>query len=172
MQVPLSSITVDQRVRKDIGDLTPLMQSMQAYGQLSPIVLTRQNALIAGHRRLLAAKKLGWYTVEAVYVDRDSDLERLEMELQENVHRKDFSPEELVEGYSRLEKLKKPRLSTRIADFVKRVWTRLFRWRKGRGAGPAAQGQPAEPPRTTGKGSPDMALDDAAYDFRDSEFTV
>jgi len=165
MQVPISSITVEERVRKEIGDLSPLVESMQKYGQLSPLVLTRQNELIAGHRRLLAAKRLGWYTVDVTYVDRDSDVEKLEMELQENVHRKDFSPEELLQGYSRLEKLRRPSLARRLRDFFKRLMERLFSKRRRRKARSAGEAESSAKPDAA-----ETAVPDSPYDFEDSEF--
>ncbi|MBN1556781.1 MAG: ParB N-terminal domain-containing protein [Lentisphaerae bacterium] len=136
MQIPVNSIVVHERVRKDIGDLQPLMDSMTAHGQLNPIVITRTRELIAGRRRLLAARQLGWYTIEAVSVDRDSPVDKLAMELEENVHRKDFLPAELLEGYARLEKLRRPRLTMRLGRFFRRVWTRLAAFFRKEDAGP------------------------------------
>jgi len=137
MQVPIQSIQVSQRVRAEVGDLTQLMESMRKYGQLSPILLTRDYELIAGHRRLLAARNLGWTSVEATLADRDSPVEKLEMELQENVYRKDFSPSELLEGYRRLEKLMKPGIFGRLRQFFRRTFGWLFRLgrRPSRGRG-------------------------------------
>ena len=129
MQVPVDSIALKERVRKDLGDLAPLMQSMKTHGQLNPIVITRSNELIAGHRRLESAKRLGWYTVDAVSIDTDSDVNKLEMELEENVYRKDLSPEELLEGYRRLEKLKRPPFFKRVARFIGRLFRKIFRRR-------------------------------------------
>ena len=37
MQVMISSIKVPDRVRKDLGNLDPLMQSLGRCGQLNPI---------------------------------------------------------------------------------------------------------------------------------------
>lgn len=166
MQAPISSVIVKERVRRETGDLAPLTESMQKYGQLSPLVLTRKNELIAGHRRFLAAKRLGWYTVDVVYVDRDSDVEKLEMELQENVHRKDFSPEELLEGYSRLEKLKKPPFLKRVATFFRGIWVRLFSRKKHE---PTPQtGTQAD--SGAGKSGTEPTTGAAPYDFEDSEF--
>ncbi len=127
MQISVNSVVVKERVRTDMGDLTTLMDSMQKFGQMSPIVVTRKNELIAGHRRLLSARRLGWYTIDAVVVDRDSPADKLEMELAENVNRKDFSAEELVAGYRRLEKLRRPSVGRRIRDFFGRVFGSLFR---------------------------------------------
>jgi ParB family chromosome partitioning protein len=132
MKVPLTDIVIRERVRQDIGDLTPLMESMQKHGQLNPINITRENELIAGHRRLLSAKELGWTYIDALIIDRDSQIEKLQLELEENVHRKDFSPEELLAGYRKLEKLLRPRLTRRVANFFGNLFGRIFGRRKRR----------------------------------------
>ncbi len=132
MKVPLTDIVIRERVRQDIGDLTPLMESMQKHGQLNPINITRENELIAGHRRLLSAKELGWTYIDALIIDRDSQIEKLQLELEENVHRKDFSPEELLAGYRKLEKLLRPRLTRRVANFFGNLFGRIFGRRRHR----------------------------------------
>ncbi len=126
MQISVNAVVIKERVRTEVGDLTSLMDSMQRFGQLNPIVVTRKNELIAGHRRLLSARRLGWYTIDAVVVERDDPADKLEMELAENVNRKDFSPEELLAGYRRLEKLRRPGVGTRVRRFFGRVFGRLF----------------------------------------------
>ena len=60
-------------------------------------------------------------------MDHDTPAEKLEIELDENVHRKDFSPEELVNGYRRLDKLRRPGFVKRIGMAVGMVFRRLFR---------------------------------------------
>jgi ParB family chromosome partitioning protein len=131
MQVSITSVTIKDRVRKDIGDLTSLMDSMRKYGQLTPILLTRQHELIAGHRRLLSAKQLGWYAIEATYVDREDEADKLEIELVENIQRKDFSTDELIDGLRKLDKLRRPGPVRRLVRFFHNLFARLFR-RKAR----------------------------------------
>ncbi|MBM4142325.1 MAG: chromosome partitioning protein ParB [Lentisphaerae bacterium] len=132
MQVAVNSIIVTDRVRQEVGDVGPLTDSMKLRGQLNPITITRGNELVAGYRRLLAARKLGWEHIDANIVHRDSEIEKLEMQLEENVHRKDFSPQELLEGYRRLERLRRPNIFRRIGRFLGGIFTRLFRRRTGR----------------------------------------
>jgi ParB family chromosome partitioning protein len=105
---------------------------------LSPIVLTRQNELISGYRRLAAARELGWHSVEVEYVDRDTDVEKLQIELEENVHRKDFTPEEVLDGYRKLEKLKKPGFKKKAGRFLKKIgglFAGLFKRKKKKQSG-------------------------------------
>ena len=126
-ELKIADIKIGKRHRRDMGDLGSLVESMKTYGQLSPVVVTRTHELIAGHRRLQAAQRLGWHSIAVTYVDQASEDAKLEMELQENVHRKDFSPEELLEGYRRLEKLRRPSIARRIAMFFSNLFRRLFR---------------------------------------------
>ena len=127
MQMQISEIVIRKRVRQDLGDLSELMESLKKFGQLNPVIITRDKELIAGHRRLESAKRLGWYTVDVVCVDRVAEAEKLEMELQENVHRKDLSPSELLEGYSRLEKLLKPTFMQKVRSFFGNLFGRWFK---------------------------------------------
>ena len=122
MKVLISEVKIRKRVREDLGDLEPLMGSMNHNGQLNPITISRTNELIAGHRRLMAAERLEWLYIDAHVVDLHSEVEKLELELEENVHRKDFSPNELLDGYRRLEKLRRPTVTSRVSGFFKGVW--------------------------------------------------
>ena len=126
MQVPIESIVIRTRVRKDHGDLNQLMESMKKYGLLSPILINRKSELIAGHRRLEAAKRLGWHTVNVVVIDRENERDKLEIEIEENVQRKPFTTEELTEGLTRLERLMRPGLFYRILMFFRKLLQRLF----------------------------------------------
>ena len=56
MLVNIDDIKIKKRVRKDLGDLDALKNSLRTYGLLNPITITRDYELIAGERRLQAAK--------------------------------------------------------------------------------------------------------------------
>lgn len=131
MLVNIDDIKIKKRVRKDLGDLEPLKNSLRAYGLLNPITLNRKLELIAGERRLESAKELGWTSINAVIVDNLTETEELEIEIEENNQRKEFTSEELLEGYRRLEKLRNPSLLRKIlnvfrklAAWIKRLFTR------------------------------------------------
>lgn len=125
----ISAVRVPDRVRKDLGDLDALMDSLRRCGQLNPIAVTREMVLIAGHRRLEAASRLGWRTIDATVIDGIDDVRRLEIELEENIHRKDFSPEELLSGVRRLDDLRHPKPMKRIATAVRKAFAALAFWR-------------------------------------------
>ena len=108
MLVNINDIKIKKRVRRDLGDLEALKNSLRTYGLLNPITINGKYELIAGERRLQAAKQLGWTNINAVVQNNLSEIEELEMELEENNQRKEFTSEELLDGYRRLEKLRNP----------------------------------------------------------------
>jgi ParB family transcriptional regulator, chromosome partitioning protein len=126
MRIRIDSVIVKKRVRQDLRDLESLMESLRQYGQLTPIIINRHNELLAGERRLTAATRLGWNVIDAVIIDRDEELDMLEIEMEENVARADLSSEEIADGYQRLEKLRHPGFWRRIINFFKRLWRRIF----------------------------------------------
>lgn len=133
MLVKISDIKVKKRVRQDLGDIDALKDSLKAYGLLNPITLNADMELVAGQRRLEAAKGIGWETINAVILDKGVDKRRqLELELEENNQRKDFSEDELMAGYERLEKLRNPSFFARIMNFFIELFERLAKWLRAR----------------------------------------
>ena len=126
MLIPIKDIKIKKRVRKDLGDLSALKESLKLYGLMNPITLNKKYELIAGERRLQAAKQLGWTTINANIIDNLSEIEQLEMELEENNQRKEFTDAELMEGYKRLERLKNPNFFYRIFLFFKRLFEKII----------------------------------------------
>jgi ParB family chromosome partitioning protein len=127
VQVPLDDIIVKKRIRKDMGNIPALAESMKRYGQLSPIVLNDRNQLIAGGRRLEAARYLGWRTINAVVMDIDGALSSLEYEVEENLQRQNFTPEEFAQAVRRLNKLRNPGFFRRILNAILRFFKKIFR---------------------------------------------
>ena len=126
MLVKIEDIKVKKRVRRDLGDLTALKESMHRYGLMNPITLNSNYELVAGERRLEAAKSLGWERINANILDSNVDnIRQLEMELEENNQRKEFTDEELMEGYKRLGKLKNPPLIMRILKFIANIFIKI-----------------------------------------------
>ena len=119
MQVVIDEIIVKKRLRKELGDISSLALSFQKFGQINPVVINKNNVLIAGERRLEAAKSLGWKTISALIVDISDPLELLEYEIEENVLRLDFSPEETAEASQRLYQLKNP-------GFFQKIWKAII----------------------------------------------
>lgn len=130
MQIPIDSITVPERVRKDPGNLESLMASLKRVGLLNPILVTPSYELIAGYRRLTAAQELGWQSIEAEVAQAADEVRRLEMELEENVYRKDFTPEEILAGYRKLEALRHPSMGRRMRKAIGAFFSHLAFWRR------------------------------------------
>jgi ParB family chromosome partitioning protein len=105
--VPLSLISANPyQPRRDFDDasLGELEESLRANGLLQPISLRSRNGrfeLIAGERRLRAAKKLGWQTIPAM-VREISDREHLQLALVENLQRENLNPIDEAEGFRQL----------------------------------------------------------------------
>ncbi len=125
--VNIESIIVKKRIRKNLGELDSLMKSIRSYGLMNPIVLNEKNELIAGERRLEAVKRLGWSSIPASIVTHEGELEKLELEIEENLHRRNLTPDELAEGFSRIDRLRHPPLPVRIWRAVIAFLKRLFR---------------------------------------------
>jgi len=107
-----------------MGDIEALAESLKRYGQISPIVISKKNVLIAGGRRLEAAKYLGWRAINAVISENSSELARLELEIEENMQRRDFNMEEVAEATKKLYRFQHPGFFRRILNAI----IRFFRW--------------------------------------------
>lgn len=126
MLVQVKDVIVKKRIRKELQDIQALKESMSRYGLMNPITINSNNELIAGHRRLEAAKELGWNSISAVVIDPKNEILELEMELEENIQRSPFTKDELIEGYERLEKLRHPGFFRRIWNFIVNFFKRLL----------------------------------------------
>jgi ParB family transcriptional regulator, chromosome partitioning protein len=126
MKKPISHIVVEElsRIRKDAGDIAALENSIRRVGLLNPIVVDEKNRLVAGYRRLTACRNLGWQEIEVTIVNFDGDvLKMLEAEADENLFRKDFTPDEIISIEKRREEIRIQRRGT----LLQRFW----RWLKG-----------------------------------------
>jgi len=109
----MSKVKVDdikiknERFREDYGEIEELAVSIQRYGLLHPIVVDGELNLIAGERRLKAHKLLGLAEIEVKPVKDASTLEKREMEIEENLRRKDFTWTEEVRAKDEVDKIKR-----------------------------------------------------------------
>ena len=91
----------------DEQKINELSQSIEKHGILSPILVRETGAggyeLIAGERRLRAAKQAGLQTAPCM-VDSAEDQLALELALIENLQREDLNPIEEARGYDRLKR--------------------------------------------------------------------
>ena len=93
IEVSIEHVVVQDRFRKDFGDIDGLAASIKELGLLQPIGIDSGYRLVFGERRLRACKQLGQDKIKVRFVNLDS---LLKGELAENEFRKDFTPSERV----------------------------------------------------------------------------
>jgi ParB family chromosome partitioning protein len=109
-QAPLDSIQRNPRQPRekfDIDELENLAASIREHGVIQPLVVSPGKngvyTLVAGERRLQAARKAGLRTVPVV-IRHATDQQLLELALIENLQRADLNAIEEAEAYQHLEK--------------------------------------------------------------------
>jgi ParB family chromosome partitioning protein len=108
VEVPVGAIAPNPRQpRESFGEesLGAMAASIREVGVLQPIVVRRQERgyeLVAGERRLRAARLAGLATVPAVIRETDES-ESLREALIENIHRQDLAPLELAAAFQELQ---------------------------------------------------------------------
>jgi hypothetical protein len=107
---------IGERRREDLGDITGLAESLKKYGLLHPIIVDEDLTLIAGQRRLEAAKLLGWTEIDVRYKTDLSEKEKREIELEENLRRKDLTEYELSKEMVRKAKEIAPIISSKLDE--------------------------------------------------------
>jgi len=95
----IDEIIFGTNVRLNILDeeINSLAKSMQKYGQLQNIRVYKKEdkyIIIFGHRRYLAAKKLGWEQVMVDIVSEPNKIDKLYIQIIENENTKSLSSEE------------------------------------------------------------------------------
>jgi ParB family chromosome partitioning protein len=107
LEIPIQGVTPNPkqpRTRFDDETIDSLAASIREVGVLQPIVVRRATGgyeLIAGERRLRAAKKAGLATIPAVVRDSE-DADTLREAIIENIHREDLGPIELADAFRAL----------------------------------------------------------------------
>ncbi|MBO7429825.1 MAG: ParB N-terminal domain-containing protein [Spirochaetia bacterium] len=142
MQVNIKDIIIKKRARKDEGDLTALMESLDKIGQLNPIIINSKMELIAGFRRLTAAKKLGWTKINATIIEINDKADMLAIEIDENVQRLDFDEADLAEAYKKLQRLRRKNIFVRAWGKIRDFFKNLFKKKEAK----PEENQPEEKP--------------------------
>ncbi len=110
---PLQELPVERLVtgqfqpRKGFPEagLAELAASIREHGVVQPLVVVPRGdsfEVVAGERRLRAARLAGLATVPVVVREKPSDRDMLELALVENLQREDLNPVEEAEAYGRL----------------------------------------------------------------------
>ena len=120
-QVRIADIEVGERYRKDLGDIAGLAASINRLGLLQPIVITKAKRLVAGTRRLEAARILDWDTIPCfVAANLNDAVKLLAAERDENTCRKEFTTMEAVAIGKALEALEQPLAKERQREAASR----------------------------------------------------
>jgi ParB family chromosome partitioning protein len=112
-EVPIEDVDISEfNTRKNLTDgqqdstIEDLAKSIEKQGLLNPIMVFQRPdgryALIAGQRRLLACKQLGWSTISAIVRDSMTDIDAITISLVENVHRADMNPRDKAIAFKTL----------------------------------------------------------------------
>ena len=70
--------------KHDDKQIRNIANSLKRFGQKQPIVIDKKDVVVIGHGRLLAAKMLGWETVDCVVADDLSEDEIRELRIVDN----------------------------------------------------------------------------------------
>jgi len=108
MEIEIANIQVAsdrQRQEEDEVALAELVESIKNNGLINPIVIDRNNKLIAGGRRLTAHIRLGRQTIEARYFDSLDLLTQKIIEFDENDKRKQLTWQETARAIEEIHRL-------------------------------------------------------------------
>lgn len=105
--IEITSIVVGDRERTDLGNIGELMESLETFGQIVPIIVRGSDMrLVDGGRRYAAAVELGWTTINVAYQEELTDDQLKEMEIESNVRRKEMTWKERVQAIAKIHRMK------------------------------------------------------------------
>lgn len=126
--VDIQSIRVKNRIRQDLGDLDSLKESIRRVGLLNPVIIGKDFVLIAGQRRLEAARSLGWTRIQCCVIDAEDPEALLQIEMDENAARKDFTSDEVADALLRLDRLQNPPWPKRFGRWIRSLFRRIVKF--------------------------------------------
>ena len=100
----------------DPVDMDKLILSIRSKGILTPLTITKNNIIISGHRRFLAAKEIGLKTVPAFTIETEDPLEIEEILILSNEQRSRTIEQRMREG-DRLCEIERERAKARQAVY-------------------------------------------------------
>lgn len=119
-------VYIKDRVREDMGDIDEMVNDFLENGQITAITVRPATpeekasgvkepwVLVAGGRRMAAAMRLGWMEIEAFAREEMDQIKHRELELNENLKRKDMTPQEIArakEEIFALRRLRDPKIT-------------------------------------------------------------
>lgn len=104
-QIEINKIFIGPRGREEFGNMESLKLSIMQYGILVPIIVKKTDneyELVAGERRLTCCKELGMTEIPAVIKENIDAFTQKELELEENLKRKDLT---WIEKFNMMEEI-------------------------------------------------------------------
>jgi len=102
-EIPTDAIIVEEDLREELGDLDELARSIEKVGLLQPVIVTPRDGqykVIAGGRRVRAARKAGLKTIPALVIKEQQ--ENFLLSITENIVRKNFTPAETIRALKKV----------------------------------------------------------------------
>lgn len=90
-KIDIKSIKIGPRQRKEYRNIEEMSKSLARYGLIQPVVVDDEMNLIAGGRRLAGAINAGWTEIEYVTRGKLDDIQRKDLELEENLQRENLT---------------------------------------------------------------------------------
>lgn len=115
--IPISKILVGERQRQDYGDIISLQLSIEYKGLQYPIIVQPEGEnfkLLAGGRRLQAFKNLKRSEIPAIFRENLSQVDQKELELEENLQRKQLNYLEEAQAIAELDRLKREKYGSNL----------------------------------------------------------
>lgn len=122
-KVKLSDIKVGKRFRVVYKNMDMLVNSIKRFKLLQPLLVDSDLNLIAGGRRYKAAETAGLKEVPVIIRAEVTELQRREMELEENLQREDLTFTEEVKAKREIDLIKKELYGDKEADHSKTGWS-------------------------------------------------
>lgn len=125
---PLRDITIGDRMRKDLGKIPELMESIQRTGLIHPLVVAKGEGegkvlLVSGERRLTALTMLGWSSAPTSLPDQLSPMELRLAELEENIYVKPMHWLEEAAARSEIDKCRREMMGDKGVGSKGPGWT-------------------------------------------------
>lgn len=123
IELDITSIIVGDRFRQDFGDIAGLAASIEKHGLVHAISIDEEYKLIAGERRFKAHTLLGKSTIRCRILAGLSEIQKKEIEIEENLQRKSFTWQEDVRGKEIIHNLKQAIYGKGTQGHKSKGWT-------------------------------------------------
>ena len=118
MKINISEILIEDRQRTEFGNIEALAFGIKKHGQIAPIIVSKfkdsdlvpegkRYRLIAGERRTRACIMNGMTEIWAKDWEDVDELTHTEIELEENINRKELTWQEQIAGVKKLDEIKR-----------------------------------------------------------------